>query len=350
MYQIAIPLIEPVIQSLDRVRKRVCTNAISESTARSVALQVALVDVLNAVGIQAAGLSSSGTGAIARDYASGKCSRDQAIETAFQQDAMSPKMLSVETEDAASSSCGYSSGDDEEDEQTGGSAGSGSESSRTSSRSSCSSGSAGRVTRIRIGGQSGIQITGEDEGERQQMDVCLQLLTTLGRLHQLGLPVNADVLYPSVEWPVPASTPFLAPLIHFDHRIQQDLSPFLHDKSSAYAFQTTKNLVFRFDASRSEDVFLFDHKIDGRTLFPATGYLMIAWSAFATQNRQVAYDFGVRFEDVHFHRATVMRVDEETCLSVRINEDSGSFEICPFLSRSFLWVPAPTREGHPVTD
>ena len=85
--------------------------------------------------------------------------------------------------------------------------------------------------------------------------------------------------------------------------------------------------MFRFDQSKSEDSFFFDHKIDGRYLFPATGYLMIAWSAFAKLNKSVPSEFPIKFENVKFHRATVMSTEQETTLSVRINEDLGLFEI-----------------------
>lgn len=76
-----------------------------------------------------------------------------------------------------------------------------------------------------------------------------------------------------------------------------------------------------------DDVFLFDHKIDGRTLYPATGYLMLVWMAFAKFLSCAVWDYAVEFKNVSFKRATVVSKGSETTFFVRVNEDNGNFVV-----------------------
>ena len=64
---------------------------------------------------------------------------------------------------------------------------------------------------------------------------------------------------------------------------------------------------FEIDASEnSTDNYLVGHMIDGRVLYPATGYLVLAWRACAKLQGQVYDQMPVCFEDVHIHRATIL--------------------------------------------
>lgn len=95
---------------------------------------------------------------------------------------------------------------------------------------------------------------------------------------------------------------------------------------TSYHFQTSRNIAYHFDRRTPEDAFFYDHKIDGRVLFPATGYLMMAWRAFSILHNCCPYDFPIEFKDISFERATVMS-PTETNLTLRINEDNGYFVI-----------------------
>lgn len=164
--------------------------------------------------------------------------------------------------------------------------------------------------------------------EQATEKVTLFLVKCLGNMYSNGVSIkNISSLYPSVKYPLSPSTPFFSPIIKWDHHKTCSIKNFLYNQHTAVSFQTAKNIVFRFDQSRSEDSFLFDHKIDGRVLFPATGYLMIVWSALSSLNRNLLNEFPVRFDKIKFMRAVVVSAENETILSVRINEDTGSFEI-----------------------
>jgi hypothetical protein len=54
------------------------------------------------------------------------------------------------------------------------------------------------------------------------------------------------------------------------------------------------------------DGYLVGHCIDGRVLYPATGYLVLAWRSLARHLGHVWSDMAVCFEDVAIHRATIM--------------------------------------------
>lgn len=85
--------------------------------------------------------------------------------------------------------------------------------------------------------------------------------------------------------------------------------------------------MFRCDKRNHDDAFFYDHKIDERILFPATGYLMLAWTAFAKFSNVSAWDIPIEFKDIAFKRATVMSKNSETVLSTVINEGTGDFVI-----------------------
>lgn len=48
------------------------------------------------------------------------------------------------------------------------------------------------------------------------------------------------------------------------------------------------------------------HCIDGRVLYPATGYLVLAWRTLARNMGVVMETTPVTFEDVTIHRATIL--------------------------------------------
>lgn len=56
----------------------------------------------------------------------------------------------------------------------------------------------------------------------------------------------------------------------------------------------------------SPDFYLIGHCIDGRVLYPATGYLVLAWRTLVRNLGVVMENTPVTFEDVTIHRATIL--------------------------------------------
>lgn len=74
-------------------------------------------------------------------------------------------------------------------------------------------------------------------------------------------------------------------------------------------------MVVEVDASlQAPDHFLTGHRIDGRVLYPATGYLVLAWQALARQRGQFFDSLPVLFRDITIHRATILPPSGENLL------------------------------------
>lgn len=66
----------------------------------------------------------------------------------------------------------------------------------------------------------------------------------------------------------------------------------------------------------SADCYLSGHCIDGRILYPATGYLVLAWRTLMKTLGAVMDATPVAFEDVTIHNATILPKSGE-CRAVR---------------------------------
>lgn len=163
-----------------------------------------------------------------------------------------------------------------------------------------------------------------ERGEKSDEDSLLRSIRTLGKVYMNGQNVLIEKLYPKVEYPIPSNTPSLGSLLKWDHHKEYSLKPYLMQDAF---FQKCKKIFFRCDRRNHDDAFFFDHKIDERILFPATGYLMLAWTAFSKFSNVAAWDIPVEFKDVAFKRATVMNKNAETNLSTVIDESTGGFVI-----------------------
>lgn len=101
---------------------------------------------------------------------------------------------------------------------------------------------------------------------RDAPDALVHLLSAIGKFYGAGGQPNVARLYPPVQFPVSRGTPGLASHVVWDHSLEWDVAHF-------GAARSGENVI-EYDLSRTEDNFITGHNIDGRVLFPATGYLV----------------------------------------------------------------------------
>jgi len=133
--------------------------------------------------------------------------------------------------------------------------------------------------------------------------------TYIFRLFLNGVNFNPLSLYPSVLKPVSNGTPMISPLVQWDHSIGWAVptaQDFIALGNGGTGSGCSGSFEIDVSAASSEDAYLTGHIIDGRVLFPATGYLVLAWKQLARLIGQSIGQFPVVFENVGIHRATIL--------------------------------------------
>ena len=131
------------------------------------------------------------------------------------------------------------------------------------------------------------------------------------RLYTNGVTLKSLALYPPVELPVSSSTPWLSPLVRWDHAVSWDLPTGVLAASGGSAVTVEVNI----SSPDSKDAYLSGHILDGRTLFPATGYLVLAWRQLAKMHGKSCEETPVSFDVVHIYRATILPSNSESTYS-----------------------------------
>ncbi|KAL0271260.1 UNVERIFIED_CONTAM: hypothetical protein PYX00_008407 [Menopon gallinae] len=160
--------------------------------------------------------------------------------------------------------------------------------------------------------------------KRGHTDNLSFFLSNIGKLYLAGAQPDVSALYPSVSFPVSRGTPMTSPMIEWDHSNEWEVATFV-GKSGGQSGECVINI----DLSKEGDAFLAGHAIDGRVLFPATGYMTLAWKTFCKLQSKSHLETPVILENVKFQRATIMPKGKGSVkFLVNIFEGSGEFEIC----------------------
>ncbi|CAK1589934.1 unnamed protein product [Parnassius mnemosyne] len=148
------------------------------------------------------------------------------------------------------------------------------------------------------------------------------LLTALGRLYEAGLNLNLANLYPQIKFPVSQETPMLSHLVEWEHRENWDYISYKTQKKLNTGERTVKVCITDEDKE-----YITGHCIDGRILYPGTGYLILVWETFALMRGKVYNELSVVFEDIRLHRATTIPKQGNLEFIITIHKESGEFEL-----------------------
>ncbi|XP_060068605.1 fatty acid synthase-like [Ylistrum balloti] len=146
--------------------------------------------------------------------------------------------------------------------------------------------------------------------------------SNLGKCYLEGVRLNPLGLFPAIQLPVPRGTPMISPVIGWDH-------------SQTWAVADPENFIteglaclYEIDLSpESKYHFIIDHRVNGLDLFPASGYLTLAWRALARVWGQLYTRMPVSFSNVVFHRATILPKSGKLTFRVNLTKVTGCFEI-----------------------
>ncbi|XP_055640185.1 fatty acid synthase-like [Toxorhynchites rutilus septentrionalis] len=159
-------------------------------------------------------------------------------------------------------------------------------------------------------------------GDQQPENSVMNVLSTLGQLYLSQHDLNLLNLYPPVEFPVSQGTSMISPLIKWDHRESCMVARF--EFCSARSSTVQK---YKISLSDKEFQYITGHCIDGRILYPATGYLWLVWDLMANSGRLNLVSCPIEFSEVQFIQAASLTRAQPISLTVMLQKVSGRFEI-----------------------
>ncbi|KAJ8972225.1 hypothetical protein NQ314_000286 [Rhamnusium bicolor] len=168
----------------------------------------------------------------------------------------------------------------------------------------------------------GPKVTNISLVKRGHTDNIEFLLSAIGKIYVAGAQPKFGNLFHPVSFPVGKGTPMINSMVEWDHSIEWAVANFSGKGSRS------GELVVDIDLSKESDQYLSGHAIDGRVLFPATGYLTLVWKTFAKLRNQDFEQLPVILENVQFHRATIMPKEGSVKFLINIFEGTGEFELC----------------------
>ncbi|CAH2232242.1 jg2964 [Pararge aegeria aegeria] len=158
--------------------------------------------------------------------------------------------------------------------------------------------------------------------ERKHPDNVQVLLTALGKLYEAGLNPHMANIYPHVQFPVSQGTPMISHLVEWEHSEDWYVTSYKAQEKMKSGERTV-----RMSIADEDSEFMAGHVVDGRNLYPATGYLVMVWETLGMMMGELHTEVSVVFENVRFQRATNIPKDGNLEFIVMIQKGSGQFEI-----------------------
>lgn len=161
------------------------------------------------------------------------------------------------------------------------------------------------------------------------IDDRFTLFSSIGNMFLLGLQIDLSLLYPSCELPVRRQVPSISSLIKWDHSDSFFLPKYPEQFSCTLA---TSDIPIDLMEERYE--YLTGHNIDGRVLYPATGFLYQVWRILSNINNCGHQNedgddklIPVEFHNVRLFRAVILSAGIVTHLSIILERGTGRFKI-----------------------
>lgn len=152
---------------------------------------------------------------------------------------------------------------------------------------------------------------------RRNEQTLAQFYNGVSGLYLAGIDIAWSELFPTPKTPL-IDVPTIEGLASFDHSQSWRIPEF---PSSGGA---TDSITLQL--SHEREGYLLDHKVLGRSLMPATGYLQLVWQMLAARLGSLPEQVPVTFTDVILHRATTLS-DSEVTFEVQLLHGSHRFEV-----------------------
>ncbi|KAH7950233.1 hypothetical protein HPB49_021391 [Dermacentor silvarum] len=159
---------------------------------------------------------------------------------------------------------------------------------------------------------------------KRDADNLQYFLSSLGKLHTLGVEMDLSVLYPPVPWPLPRGTPNIGHLVSWDHSQSWDVSHWNDFPSPEKKFEDIMEVDIE---ANSDDKYLVGHQPDGRLLFPGTGYLVFVWKFLCSRYGKLMNETPVIIEDLRIQRFTILPLTGRVRFQISMMPTSGEFEV-----------------------
>lgn len=143
---------------------------------------------------------------------------------------------------------------------------------------------------------------------------------SIHRLFQHGVDMDVSKLYPRIEFPVSRGTPMISPSIKWNHEENHYVPHF-----DSYNTFERRNFVLNISDKKFE--YIQGHMIDGRVLFPATGWIVLVWETFSMMIGAPFEKVKVVLDEVRFLRATSLNKNQDVLITISIHRGTGSFEV-----------------------
>jgi fatty acid synthase len=152
---------------------------------------------------------------------------------------------------------------------------------------------------------------------RRNESTLAQFYHGVSSLYLTGIDIEWESLFTTPKMPF-TDVPTIEGLASFDHTQSWQLPRFPTTGRSTHSVT--------LQLSTEQDGYLLQHKLMGRPLMPATGYLHLVWQMLAAQHMTIPELFPVTFTDVVLHRATTLNEDEVS-FELQLLSESHRFEI-----------------------